>query len=186
MLTRNIVLSIGSVASIMGLAAWAFGFLVQTAGPGGWAIVIALGIGLACGAFNALFIAGLGIPSLVVTLASLIFAGLAVVAYLVLHRTAFGRKVTFIGASRPVAEYSGTDVGAVKTSVFGRWRCLGPGWAFAGGPGRRGAGRCGQRVRAGHHLHGASGRGQHLRRCRQHDDRQAHGDQRRTGAGNRL
>jgi rhamnose transport system permease protein len=147
-----------SVASVMGLAACAFGWMVQAGVPGGWAIVIALMIGLACGAFNALFIVGFGIPSLVVTLATmiafrglarvlvedrgitdfpdwfdalgqqglvgpitlaiLIFAVLAVLSFLILQRTAFGRKVYFIGANRAVAEYSGLDVRAVKAKIF--------------------------------------------------------------------
>jgi rhamnose transport system permease protein len=147
-----------SVASIMGLAACAFGWLVQAEVPGGWAIVIALMIGLACGAFNALFIVGFGIPSLVVTLATMIafrgfarvlvedrginafpawfnhlgqkgligpvplamflFAIFAVIAVLILQRTAFGRKVYFIGANRAVAEFSGLDVRAVKAKIF--------------------------------------------------------------------
>lgn len=147
-----------SVASVMGLAACAFGWMVQEGVPGGWAIVIALTIGLACGAFNALFIVGFGIPSLVVTLATmiafrglarvlvedrgitdfpdwfdalgqqglvgpvtlaiLIFAVLAVLGVLILQRTAFGRKVYFIGANRQVAEYSGLDVRAVKARIF--------------------------------------------------------------------
>jgi rhamnose transport system permease protein len=67
-----------SVASIMGLAACAFGYLVQLGMPGGAAIVACLMIGLACGAFNAFFIVALGIPSLVVTLASMIaYRGMA-------------------------------------------------------------------------------------------------------------
>lgn len=147
-----------SVASVMGLAACAFGWMVQAGVPGGGAIAIALMIGLACGAFNALFIVGFGIPSLVVTLATmiafrglarvlvedrgitdfpewfdalgqqglvgpitlaiLIFAVLAVVSFLILQRTAFGRKVYFIGANRAVAEYSGLDVRAVKAKIF--------------------------------------------------------------------
>jgi rhamnose transport system permease protein len=147
-----------SVASVMGLAACAFGWMVQAGLPGGPAIGIALGIGLACGAFNALFIVGFGIPSLVVTLATMIafrglarvlvedrgitdfpgwfdalgqqgligpvtlaivlFAVLAVIAFLILQRTAFGRKVYFIGANRAVAEYSGLDVAAVKAKIF--------------------------------------------------------------------
>jgi rhamnose transport system permease protein len=147
-----------SVASVMGLAACAFGWMVQAGVPGGWAIVLALLIGLACGAFNALFIVGFGIPSLVVTLATmiafrglarvlvedrgitdfpdwfdalgqqgligpvtlaiLIFAVLGVIAFLILQRTAFGRKVYFIGANRAVAEYSGLDVRAVKAKIF--------------------------------------------------------------------
>jgi rhamnose transport system permease protein len=147
-----------SVASVMGLAACAFGWMVQQGVPAGGAVAIALAIGVLCGAFNALFIVGFGIPSLVVTLATmiafrgfarvlvedrgishfpawfdtlgqagligpvtlaiLIFGVLAVLAFLILQRTAFGRKVYFIGANRAVAEYSGLDVRAVKAKIF--------------------------------------------------------------------
>lgn len=147
-----------SVASVMGLAACAFGWMVQAGVPGGGAIVIALAIGLACGAFNALFIVGFGIPSLVVTLATmiafrgfarvlvedrgisefpdwfdalgqkgligpvtlaiLIFVVFSALAFVILQRTAFGRKVYFIGANRQVAEFSGLDVRAVKAKIF--------------------------------------------------------------------
>lgn len=147
-----------SVASVMGLAACAFGWLVQAGVPAGGAVAIALAIGALCGAFNALFIVGFGIPSLVVTLATMIafrgfarvlvedrgisdfpawfdtlgqqgligpitlaillFAVFAALALLILQRTAFGRKVYFIGANRAVAEYSGLDVRAVKAKIF--------------------------------------------------------------------
>jgi rhamnose transport system permease protein len=67
-----------SVASIMGLAACAFGFLFQAGVPAGGAVVLALLLGGVCGAFNAFWIAWVGIPSLVVTLATLIgFRGFA-------------------------------------------------------------------------------------------------------------
>jgi rhamnose transport system permease protein len=67
-----------SVASVMGLSAAAFGFLVNAGWGGGGAILICLVIGLLAGALNALLSARLGIPSLVVTLAMLIaFRGLA-------------------------------------------------------------------------------------------------------------
>jgi len=67
-----------SVASIMGLAACAFGFLFQAGVPAGGAVVLALLLGGMCGAFNAFWIAWVGIPSLVVTLATLIgFRGFA-------------------------------------------------------------------------------------------------------------
>ncbi len=147
-----------SVASVMGLAACAFGWMVQAGVPAGGAVAIALAIGALCGAFNALFIVGFGIPSLVVTLATMIafrgfarvlvedrgigdfpawfdtlgqqgligpitlaiilFAVFAALAFLILQRTAFGRKVYFIGANRAVAEYSGLDVRAVKAKIF--------------------------------------------------------------------
>ena len=147
-----------SVASVMGLAACAFGWMLQQGVPASGAVAIALAIGALCGAFNALFIVGFGIPSLVVTLATmiafrgfarvlvedrgisdfpawfdtlgqqgligpvtlaiLIFVIFAALAFLILQRTAFGRKVYFIGANRAVAEYSGLDVRAVKAKIF--------------------------------------------------------------------
>lgn len=67
-----------SVASIMGLSAALFGYLVNSGTPGGLAILICLAAGLVAGAVNAVLIARVGIPSLVVTLAMLIgFRGLA-------------------------------------------------------------------------------------------------------------
>jgi rhamnose transport system permease protein len=147
-----------SVASIMGLAACAFGWLFQQGVPAPLAIVICLALGAACGAFNAFCIVRLGIPSLVVTLATMIafrgiarilvedrgitdfpdwfdrlgqagligpfplamviFAVGAVLAWVILERSAFGRKVYFIGANRAVADYSGVDVGRIKTWIF--------------------------------------------------------------------
>jgi rhamnose transport system permease protein len=47
----------------------------------------------------------------------LFFAGL-VVGAVVLHRTAFGRKVYVIGNNAEVARYSGIDVGRVKVALF--------------------------------------------------------------------
>ena len=147
-----------SVASVMGLAACAFGWLFQAGVPAPAAIIACLLIGVLCGAFNAFWIVRFGIPSLVVTLATmiafrgfarvlvedrgigsfpdwfgrlgqkpllgpfplsmLIFVALAAAAWVVLQRTAFGRKVTFIGANRAVAEYSGVEVGRVKATIF--------------------------------------------------------------------
>ena len=68
-----------SVGSMMGLAACAFGWMVKEQGIAApAAIVIALGIGAAGGALNGWFITRMGLPSLVVTLATLIgFRGLA-------------------------------------------------------------------------------------------------------------
>lgn len=67
-----------SVGSMMGLSACAFGWLVNNGVDAGAAIAICLGIGAAGGAFNALFVVRFGLPSLVVTLATLIgFRGLA-------------------------------------------------------------------------------------------------------------
>lgn len=67
-----------SVASVMGLSAAVFGFLVNAGWGGGTAIAICLAVGLLAGFVNALLVARAGIPSLVVTLAMLIgFRGLA-------------------------------------------------------------------------------------------------------------
>jgi rhamnose transport system permease protein len=67
-----------SVASMMGLAACAFGWLFQAGVPAGLAVPLVLALGLLGGAFNAFWIAVVGIPSLVVTLAMLIgFRGVA-------------------------------------------------------------------------------------------------------------
>lgn len=67
-----------SVGSMMGFAACAFGFAFAAGVPAGLACVIALGIGVLGGALNGYFIAYVGLPSLVVTLATLIgFRGMA-------------------------------------------------------------------------------------------------------------
>jgi rhamnose transport system permease protein len=67
-----------SVASVMGLSACTFGWLYHAGMPAGFAIVVVMVVGFACGAFNGFFITRLGIPSLVVTLSTLIgYRGLA-------------------------------------------------------------------------------------------------------------
>ncbi len=67
-----------SVGSMMGLSACAFGWLFQQGVPAPAAIAICLCIGIAGGLFNGYFVARIGLPSLVVTLATLIgFRGLA-------------------------------------------------------------------------------------------------------------
>lgn len=67
-----------SVGSMMGLAACTFGFLFQVGVDPVIAIAITLLVGLVGGALNGVFIAYVGLPSLVVTLATLIgFRGLA-------------------------------------------------------------------------------------------------------------
>ena len=67
-----------SVGSMMGLSACTFGYLHQMGLPAPLVILICLTIGIAGGLFNGWFTARLGLPSLVVTLATLIgFRGLA-------------------------------------------------------------------------------------------------------------
>ncbi len=67
-----------SVASIMGLSACAFGWLFQMGVPAAAAVPMVLVLGAILGGFNAFWIAWVGIPSLVVTLATMIaFRGMA-------------------------------------------------------------------------------------------------------------
>jgi rhamnose transport system permease protein len=67
-----------SVGSIMGLSACAFGWMLQQGIAAQWAAIGCILIGVACGAFNGWFVTRIGLPSLVVTLATLIgFRGLA-------------------------------------------------------------------------------------------------------------
>ena len=67
-----------SIASLMGLSACLFAWLYDKGVPAEGAILIALATGALCGAFNGVWIAYAGLPSLVVTLAGLImFRGAA-------------------------------------------------------------------------------------------------------------
>jgi rhamnose transport system permease protein len=67
-----------SVGSMMGLSACAFGYMFQNGIAAPVAIAVCLGIGALGGAVNGWFITRVGLPSLVVTLATLIgFRGLA-------------------------------------------------------------------------------------------------------------
>ena len=61
-----------SVASVMGLSAAVLAYLHLAGIPIAMAIVIALLVGLLCGLFNGFWISFVGLPSLVVTLATLI------------------------------------------------------------------------------------------------------------------
>ncbi len=61
-----------SVASVMGLSACLLAYLYDQGQPFWWAIVASLLVGAAAGAFNGFWIAYVGLPSLVVTLAGLI------------------------------------------------------------------------------------------------------------------
>ena len=87
-----------SVASVMGLSACAFGWMITNGWPAGLAMLVCLAIGLVAGLINALLIARAGIPSLVVTLAMLIgFRGFARVLVKDQSMGNFPDWVTFLG-----------------------------------------------------------------------------------------
>ncbi len=78
-----------SVAAIIALASTVMGYAVQMGV--GTPVLVALGIGtgLACGAFNGFLVAGLRLPSIVVTIGTMsLFRG---ISYLVLGDQAFGK-----------------------------------------------------------------------------------------------
>lgn len=147
-----------SVASIMALVSTCMGFAVQLGFDTPALILIALFIGAVCGAFNGFLVAGLGLPSIVVTIGTLslfrgiayiilgdkaysgypesfaffgqgyvwwvitfemvLFLAIAILFYLLLHRTSFGRSALAIGNNPTAALFSGIRVSRVKFILF--------------------------------------------------------------------
>ena len=147
-----------SVASIIALASTAMG-LVMSAGYG-VPVIVATGIavGLICGAINGVLVAGMNLPSIVVTIGTMslfrgvsfiilgdqaftgypkefaffgqgyvfwvisfelfLFAITAVIFYILLHRTNFGRAVFVIGNNPVGALFSGVRVARVRFILF--------------------------------------------------------------------
>ncbi|THV14956.1 ABC transporter permease [Rhizobium rhizophilum] len=78
-----------SVAAIIALASTAMGYAVQMGMGTPGLVAIGITTGLACGAFNGLLVAGLKLPSIVVTIGTMsLFRG---ISYLVLGDRAFGK-----------------------------------------------------------------------------------------------
>lgn len=76
-----------SVASIIALASTSMGLSLQFGAGTPELVLIGLGVGLACGAFNGLLVAGVGLPSIVVTIGTMsLFRG---IAYIILGDKAF-------------------------------------------------------------------------------------------------
>jgi rhamnose transport system permease protein len=76
-----------SVAAIIALASTAMGLALQWGADTPLLVLTGLSVGLACGAFNGLLVAGLGLPSIVVTIGTMsLFRGLA---YIILGDKAF-------------------------------------------------------------------------------------------------
>ncbi len=69
-----------SVASILALASTAMGVVMAAGGDTTLLVLVGLGTGLACGAVNGLLVAGLNLPSIVVTIGTMsLFRGLSFV-----------------------------------------------------------------------------------------------------------
>ena len=147
-----------SVASIIALASTAMGAAVQVGVGTPGLVLIGLGVGLLCGAFNGVLVTRMGLPSIVVTIGTMslfrgisyivlgdqayrgypsdfaffgqgyvfwvvsfelvLFALLAVIYGIVLHKTNFGRAVYAIGNNAVGAEFSGIRVARVKFILF--------------------------------------------------------------------
>lgn len=147
-----------SVASIIALASTAMGAAAQFDVSTLTLVLIGLGVGLACGAFNALLVCGMGLPSIVVTIGTMslfrgisyivlgdqayrgypsdfaffgqgyvfwvisfefvLFALIAVIYGVLLHKTNFGRAVYAIGNNATGALFSGIRVNRVKSILF--------------------------------------------------------------------
>ncbi|MCA1970328.1 MAG: ABC transporter permease [Rhizobium sp.] len=78
-----------SVAAIIALASTAMGHAAQMGIGAPGLVVIGIGTGLACGAFNGILVAGLKLPSIVVTIGTMsLFRG---ISYIVLGDQAYGK-----------------------------------------------------------------------------------------------
>jgi rhamnose transport system permease protein len=147
-----------SVASIIALVSTAMGMAMQAGAGVPVLVCVGLFTGLVCGALNGVLVAGMGLPSIVVTIGTMslfrgisyivlgdqaftgypdgfdffgqgyvwwvfsfelvLFAVLAVVFWLLLHRTNFGRAVYAIGNNATAAQFSGIRVARVRFILF--------------------------------------------------------------------
>lgn len=147
-----------SVAAIIALASTAMGAAAQMGAGAPELVLIGIGVGLLCGAFNGFLVTVMGLPSIVVTIGTMslfrgisyivlgdqaytgyppefaffgqgyvwwvisfefvLFAVLAVIYGVLLHRTNFGRAVYAIGNNPTAALFSGIRVARVKFMLF--------------------------------------------------------------------
>lgn len=147
-----------SVASIIALASTAMGAAVQVGVGTPGLVLIGLGVGVICGAFNGFLVTKMGLPSIVVTIGTMslfrgisyivlgdqayrgypsdfsyfgqgyvfwvisfefvLFAIIALIYFVMLHKTNFGRAVYAIGNNPVGAEFSGIRVARVKLILF--------------------------------------------------------------------
>ncbi|KKC41389.1 branched-chain amino acid ABC transporter permease [Devosia epidermidihirudinis] len=147
-----------SVAAIIALASTLMGLALQFGADTPVLVLIGVGTGIACGAFNGFLVTGLKLPSIVVTIGTMsLFRGIAfivlgdqsfkgypasfswfgqgyvwwvisfelvlflvaaVIFYVLLHRTNFGRRVFAIGNNDVAAKFSGVRVERIKFILF--------------------------------------------------------------------
>lgn len=147
-----------SVASIIALASTAMGLAMEAGAGVPVLVLVGVGTGLICGAINGFLVAGMGLPSIVVTIGTMslfrgiafivlgdqaftgyprefayfgqgyvwwvisfelaLFAVCAVIYWVLLHRTSFGRSVYAIGNNATAAQFSGIRVARVKFILF--------------------------------------------------------------------
>ncbi|MFK7880100.1 ABC transporter permease [Roseobacter sp.] len=147
-----------SVASIIALASTAMGAAVQMGVGTAGLVLVGLGVGLLCGAFNGVLVTRMGLPSIVVTIGTMslfrgisyivlgdqafrgypdsfswfgqgyvwwvisfefvLFAIIALIYAVLLHKTNFGRAVYAIGNNATGALFSGIRVQRVKFILF--------------------------------------------------------------------
>ncbi|MEM6496418.1 MAG: ABC transporter permease [Pseudomonadota bacterium] len=147
-----------SVASIIALASTAMGAAVQVGVGTPGLVLVGLGVGLICGAFNGFLVTKMALPSIVVTIGTMslfrgisyivlgdqayrgypsdfsffgqgyvfwvisfefvLFGIIALIYFVILHKTNFGRAVYAIGNNPVGAAFSGIRVARVKFILF--------------------------------------------------------------------
>lgn len=147
-----------SVAAIIALASTMMGLALQFGVDTPGLVLIGVGTGMVCGAFNGALVTGLGLPSIVVTIGTMsFFRGIsfivlgdqafkgyptdfaffgqgyvwwvisfeftffivaAILFYVLLHKTTFGRQIFVIGNNPTAARFSGVRVERVKFILF--------------------------------------------------------------------
>jgi rhamnose transport system permease protein len=147
-----------SVASIIALASTAMGLAMQAGAGVPVLVLVGIGTGVICGAVNGALVAGMGLPSIVVTIGTMslfrgisyivlgdkaftgypagfdyfgqgyvwwvfsfelvLFAVIALIYGIILHKTNFGRAVYAIGNNPVAAQFSGIRTARVRFILF--------------------------------------------------------------------
>lgn len=147
-----------SVASIIALASTMMGLALQAGADTPVLVMVGIGVGVLCGAFNGFLVTGLKLPSIVVTIGTMsLFRGIAyivlgdqsfkgypasfswfgqgyvfwvisfelvlfviaaIIFYVLLQHTNFGRRVYAIGNNATAARFSGVRVDHIKFVLF--------------------------------------------------------------------